>query len=241
VSPDTDGTRPDADGTTPETDSARPDADGDGSGHAVDAANPDAGSAGATGDTTAAGAEGGSQAGAGSRSPEVEEAISRRIAEAVQDGKTFVDDPFDENGKLLPNVVYRTGEFDSYIGITDSEGRLVRMSADDLRQSHTGRQPHNADTPGKIHGLDHAGHLIADRFGGSGQIDNLVSQLGSSVNQSKYRIIENRCADALKAGKSVSFDVVVLYDGSSSRPTGFVVNYSIDGLQAGKDIKIGNI
>lgn len=58
------------------------------------------------------------------------------------------------------------------------------------------RLPHSRNTPGKIKGQDHAGHLAADRFGGSPKIDNLVSQL-SDVNFRQYRKIENEWAVAL--------------------------------------------
>ncbi|MCY7791647.1 MULTISPECIES: DNA/RNA non-specific endonuclease [Bacillus] len=43
---------------------------------------------------------------------------------------------------------------------------------------------------------DHAGHLAADRFGGSPELDNLVSQ-SSNVNQSKYKRLENKWAKAI--------------------------------------------
>ena len=35
------------------------------------------------------------------------------------------------------------------------------------------RLTHNANTPDKVKGQDHAGHLIGDRFGGSPNLDNL--------------------------------------------------------------------
>ena len=56
-------------------------------------------------------------------------------------------------------------------------------------------RPFNAKTLGKRIG-DHAGHLIADLFGGSPELDNLVSQL-SRVNQSEYRKIEIQWAQGV--------------------------------------------
>ncbi|WP_307719411.1 DNA/RNA non-specific endonuclease [Paenibacillus xylaniclasticus] len=69
-----------------------------------------------------------------------------------------------------------------------------------------------------------------DRFGGSPEIDNLVSQ-SSKVNLSEYKKIENEWAKALKADppKHVSVEVKVNYDGDSLRPSGFKVTYKIDG------------
>ncbi|MFJ7307949.1 DNA/RNA non-specific endonuclease [Peribacillus frigoritolerans] len=49
----------------------------------------------------------------------------------------------------------------------------------------------------KVKGQDHAGHLAADRFGGSPKIDNLVSQL-FDVNLKKYKKVEDKWAAALK-------------------------------------------
>lgn len=59
------------------------------------------------------------------------------------------------------------------------------------------RLSHSRNTLGKIKGRDHAGHLAADRFGGSPKLDNLVSQL-SEVNTKQYKKIENEWASALK-------------------------------------------
>ena len=75
---------------------------------------------------------------------------------------------------------------------------------------------------------DHAGHLFGDRFGGSEDIDNLVSQL-ALVNMSTYKKIENQWARAIDNGQKVSVDIEVKYDGDSMRPVGFIVNYTIDG------------
>lgn len=76
---------------------------------------------------------------------------------------------------------------------------------------------------------DHAGHLAGDRFGGSPEIDNLVSQL-SEVNLSDYKKLENQWAKALEEGKKVSVNVKVNYVDDSLRPSSFEVFYSINGV-----------
>jgi len=63
------------------------------------------------------------------------------------------------------------------------------------------RLPHQSKSPGKIDG-DHAGHLFGDRFGGSPQLDNIVSQ-ASNVNLSRFKKIENEWATAIKEGKKL--------------------------------------
>lgn len=78
---------------------------------------------------------------------------------------------------------------------------------------------------------DHAGHLAGDRFGGSPELDNLVSQL-KGVNLSDYRRIENQWARALspqRAGgpEKVSVDVSIETDPTTGRSRKFDVEYII--------------
>ncbi|MFS0554752.1 DNA/RNA non-specific endonuclease [Brevibacillus sp. 179-C9.3 HS] len=143
--------------------------------------------------------------------------------------KTFVDNPFDERGKLKPNVQYKAGEH-KYDYETDHLGRIESFKTDDLKlTARDERLPHESNTPGKEPG-DHAGHLAGDRFCVSPDIDNLVSQ-SSKVNLSTYKKIENEWARALKENppKHVSVDVKVNYEGDSLRPSSFNVSYIIDG------------
>ena len=67
-----------------------------------------------------------------------------------------------------------------------------------------------------------------DRFGGSPNLDNIVSQ-SKDVNLSQYKKIENQWAKAISEGKKVKVDVKVKYDGNGLRPTEFNVEYTIDG------------
>lgn len=129
--------------------------------------------------------------------------------------------------KLKPNITYRAGEF-KYLYKTDQFGRIKEWVAEELKLTdREHRLPHNPNTPGKQLG-DHAGHLAGDRFGGSPDLDNLVSQL-SKVNLSYYKKIENQWADAIKAGKHVTVNVKINYDGTRLRPVSFEVRYTIDG------------
>ncbi|MHB1316159.1 MAG: DNA/RNA non-specific endonuclease, partial [Christensenellales bacterium] len=143
------------------------------------------------------------------------------------ENKRLVDNPFDETGKLKPNASYMSGEFD-YLYETDGISRISRFKTDHLRLTEReGRLSHNPNTPGKLE-KDHAGHLIGDRFGGSPELDNLISQ-SSGVNQSQYKKIENQWAKAIKEGKQVKVDVEILYEGDSMRPTGFNIQYEVNG------------
>nr|WP_283809068.1 DNA/RNA non-specific endonuclease [Tumebacillus amylolyticus] len=141
--------------------------------------------------------------------------------------ETFEDVPFDESGNLKPNIQYRAGEYD-YFYETDELGRLSKFEAGDLQLTkRENRLDHNPNTPGKKEG-DHAGHLAGDRFGGSPELDNLVSQ-SSSVNLSQYKRLENQWANAIKDGKQVKVNVLVEYTEDNVRPSRFKVQYEIDG------------
>ena len=132
------------------------------------------------------------------------------------------------NGKLQPNVKYQSGEFE-YIYQTDGLARVYHVKASELRLTErVKRLSHKRNTPGKRKGTDHAGHLIGDLFGGSPELDNLVSQL-ARVNQSEYRRIEIQWEKALRRNQHVSVDIEVLYQGSDMRPSGFQVEYIING------------
>ncbi len=141
----------------------------------------------------------------------------------ITDGSHLVND------KLKPNVKYKSGEYD-YIYATDQSGRIVDLHTDELQYTERDeRLKHNANSLGKEIG-DHAGHLIGDRYGGSPDIDNIVSQSGL-VNLSEYKKIENIWARALDSGQKVGVDIKVQYEGNSMRPSSFIVNYTIDGIK----------
>ena len=130
-------------------------------------------------------------------------------------------------GPLPANTTYLAGEF-GYEYETDSQGRLSSWHAPELQLTErTGRLPYIRNTPGKQPD-DHAGHLAGDRFGGSGKLDNLVSQYWL-VNLSSYKKLENEWYRAIKAEKTVEVNVEVVYDGDDLRPSMFIVEYTIDG------------
>ena len=69
--------------------------------------------------------------------------------------------------------------------------------------------------------------MIARIFGGSGELDNLVTK-DKIVNRSDYRIMENQWKNALQESKEVKVTIDVVYDGASKRPKEFNVKYFID-------------
>ena len=131
------------------------------------------------------------------------------------------------DGTLKPNTEYTAGEHD-YTYRTNSDGYIERAHADKIEfKTHDGRLKHNPNTPGKMKG-DHAGHLFADQFGGSPELDNLVSQLGD-LNRAggDYWKMEQDWASVLKQNGTVTdVDIRIKYKPNSSRPDSFIVNYT---------------
>lgn len=74
----------------------------------------------------------------------------------------------------------------------------------------------------------HRGHLIADRFNGSGELENLVPMEGK-LNKGDYAKLEDTLAEAVKDGADVRMKVEPVYSGNLSRPDEFRVSYTIDG------------
>lgn len=70
--------------------------------------------------------------------------------------------------------------------------------------------------------------MAGDRFGGSPDLDNIVSQ-AKEVNLSAYRKIENEWASAIRRGETVTVNMDIEYERDSTRPKAFVVTYAIDG------------
>lgn len=77
--------------------------------------------------------------------------------------------------------------------------------------------------------------MFGDRFGGSPELDNLVSQ-AQRINLSEYKVLENKWAKALGEGKPVNVDIKINYDVGGVRPNSFEVKYTIDGIPFKKKI-----
>jgi hypothetical protein len=141
---------------------------------------------------------------------------------------------WDADGDLKPNITYKTGEYD-YTYVTDSQGRIIEAKTEKLRFTERAKRLRNkSNTSGKLED-DHAGHLIGDQFGGSNELDNLVSQ-ARSVNLGEYKKLENLWAKSIKEGKEVRIDIKVNFKGTSARPDSFKINYQIDGDKFSKII-----
>ena len=135
--------------------------------------------------------------------------------------------------KLKTKTKYKSGKH-RYIYKTDKLGRIVKVKARRLKFGKP-EESWNKNTPGK-RSKDHAGHLIGNRFGGSNDIDNLVS-MKESINLGTFKILENKWAKALNEKKRVSVWIRIKYTKNSKRPNKFEVKYKINSKVEKAEIK----
>lgn len=149
-----------------------------------------------------------------------------------QADKTYYDDngeKYRQGNDLEPNTVF---EKNVYTYKTDEMGRVVSAEGKLQVKDHKGRNemPDTRDVVahGKMADGDDRGHLIADRFNGSGELENLVPMEGK-LNKGDYAKLEDTLAEAVKDGADVRMKVEPVYSGDSNRPDEFRVSYTIDG------------
>ncbi len=149
----------------------------------------------------------------------------------VIEQKQYLDDNEDVyriGNDLLPNTEYIKND---YKYKTDEEGRIVSAEGKLQIKDHKGRKEMESREvldKNNYREKDQKGHLIADRFNGTGGLENLVP-MDAKLNQGDYSKLENMLAKAVDGGADVRFKVEPKYEGNSGRPTEFKVSYSIDG------------
>lgn len=152
--------------------------------------------------------------------------------EINEEPKQYFDDSgvkYREGNELEPNTKF---ERNSYTYETDEKGRVKSAEGKLQTKDHVGRNemPDSRDVVahGEMAYTDDRGHLIADRFNGSGELENLVPMEGK-LNKGDYAKLEDTLAEAVKDGADVRLKVEPVYEGDAVRPTEFRVSYSIDG------------
>lgn len=170
---------------------------------------------------------------------ELNDAVYEEFNKAAKEAETqeagsneYLDDngvKYREGDTLLPNNEF---EVNGYKYETDDKGRVISAEGQLQVKDHEGRRdmdPRPAVDKGDMRKTDDRGHLIADRFNGSGGIENLVP-MDSELNQhGDYMKMENTLADAMRDGAKVELKVEPMYESNSTRPTEFRVTYTIDG------------
>lgn len=173
---------------------------------------------------------------------EMNEAVRDKFNKAAEAGKNEdggniklkdIDDngnKFREGDNLLPNTEF---EVNGYKYKTDDQGRVVsaegKLQVKDHEERGTIKESRSAVGKGEMRDTDDRGHLIADRFNGSGGLENLVPMDYDLNRRGDYWKMENTLAEAVQDGAKVEFKVEPIYEKNSYRPTEFRVTYSIDG------------
>ena len=131
-----------------------------------------------------------------------------------------------EKGYLKPNYEYTAGE-NNYSYKTDGQGRIIHAEAHPLKEKlREDRLPHNSQSPEKIEG-DDAGHIIGDQFGGSSDVDNIVSQ-EAGLNRGEYKKLETYLRNQIKEGNKVECLYDLKYEENSRRPSEMSISYRIN-------------
>ena len=139
------------------------------------------------------------------------------VEQGIRNPETIPKGNFKVNGYVDNGAIY----------VGDELHRIKKFSVKDLKL--TNGNPRNSIEPkiGKEMKCGVGGHLLANRFGGTGGYENLVP-MSKSANKA-FSELENIWAQALKEGKKVSVSGDVRYIGSSRVPAEFIVKYIIDG------------
>jgi DNA/RNA non-specific endonuclease len=83
---------------------------------------------------------------------------------------------------------------------------------------------------------DHGGHYVAREFGGPKIALNHFAQ-DAGVNRGEYRLLELSWKANLKLGRTVSVNIVPLYEGRSRCPTLLHVTFNVDGVRRRRTIR----
>ena len=126
---------------------------------------------------------------------------------------------------LPKNAVYKSN---GYVYQTDAAGRIQRFGGR-LKLKAGERNPAVQRRVGYQMDCGAGGHLIANRFGGSGFAENMVA-MAERVNNSAYKKLENHFASILKDGKNLSVFGEIKYSGNSPVPAEFIIKYVVDGV-----------
>lgn len=165
---------------------------------------------------------------------EVNEDEVENTSEGEDEDENETPNHFNEDGSLKENENY---EANGYYYQTDAHGR-IESCAGNLRLEQGAR---NASAQRVVGGedredYDDGGHLIACRFGGSGELDNLVP-MSQDINRrgGEWYDLEESWADELSKGNEVDVQIYIEYDNDEGkRPDGFDVMYTVTDKETGE-------
>ena len=125
------------------------------------------------------------------------DAVKKESVES-KNSKEYLDDngtKYRVGDHLLPNTEF---EVNKYKYETDDKGRVVSAEGKLRLRAPDGNREHVRELEGQEYKPDDdRGHLIGDRFGGSGKLENLVP-MDLHLNRGDYAKLERTLADAVK-------------------------------------------
>lgn len=141
--------------------------------------------------------------------------------------------------KPLPDYLYKVGPV---ICRTDEAGRVIQTTF------HIGKGALKAESHryGKfireicqdkeaLEG-DHGGHLMADQFGGSSNVLNIVP-MSAKVNLSDFKKIEDQIRSSLENGIESDMNIELKYAAGSERPSWIIVKVKQNGKEVERVIE----
>lgn len=109
----------------------------------------------------------------------------------------------------------------------DDEGRIARAGGDLRLEDGERNSKAQLEAGGEFRrDSDDGGHLIATRFGGSGDLDNLIAE-NSNVNRSGFKSLENEWARELANGNDVHVELSPIYQEGVERPHVLMGEYEV--------------
>ena len=161
----------------------------------------------------------------GREKPEIREAEDTEVNETQERShREKLADHFESTYSLKPNEKYESNE---YRYETDRNGRIKRCEGTLRLEEGKRYNNHQVRVGGKDRlETDEGGHLIANEFGGSGRVDNLIP-MDKDLNHKEYRDLERDWEKALERGDEVEVKITCVYSGDSERPTEIRVRYRI--------------
>jgi hypothetical protein len=131
--------------------------------------------------------------------------------------------------RALAEAKFNAGNGGVNYGPLDSLGRPTGVSAtitEDMLGTGTGANP-SIKPPGFKGGFGTTqarGHLLGRQLGGSGdEVRNLVTMLQNPANSPVMRGFENAAAAAVRAGETLSYSAVPMYQGVNAIPRGITI------------------
>lgn len=133
-------------------------------------------------------------------------------------------DHFESTYSLKPNENYESNQYNYE---TDRFGRIARCEGTLRLEEGKRYNNHQVRVGGKDRlETDEGGHLIANQFGGSGRVDNLVP-MDKELNHGEYRSMEEDWEKALSRNETVEVKITCIYSDDSQRPSAFKVKYKV--------------